>query len=85
MQKCEENNSKQELDELVKYVDAYRNADAFELCVQFKNKNKRASGIKLTRGTVGIFTGLTCKCKNGCKFDVPHKKVNWEGGKQQSK
>ena len=73
--KCEENNSNQELDGFTKYVDEHKNTDAFELLAQFKIKY--ANGNKLIRDNVGISTGLTCKCKHGCKFDVPHEKVKW--------
>ena len=75
--KCEEKKSKKELDGFTKYVDKHTNIDAFELLAQFKNKKKRANDIKLTRDTIGIFKGLTYKCKNCCKFDVPHKKIKW--------
>ena len=80
--KSEENNCKQELNEFAKYADEHTNKYAFELLAQFKNKNKRANGVKLTRDTVGISAGLTYKYKNGFKFDVPHEKVKWEGEKQ---
>ena len=79
--KCEENNSEQELDEFAKYVDEHANTDGVELLTQFKDKKKHVNEIKLTKDTIGISTSLTCKYENGCKFNVPHEKIKWEGKK----